>query len=72
MYSCLIWYNPRKDIFYHKFIKGFAVNYDLGMSNSYGHLLMYKFKLDNINDVPIKYRFKKKVIKYLIKELENI
>ena len=71
MYSCLIWYNPINESYYHRYYKGFCINYDLGMSNSYGHILVYKFKLNNKTDMPVKYTFKKKVIKYLIKELEN-
>lgn len=71
MNSICIWYNPNKDLYYHKVIHGFATNYFIGKVNSYGHILVYIFRLENYY-VPYKNRLKKKVVNYLIKELKNI
>ena len=41
MVVVVIWYNPKKDIYYHKVNQGTYRKYKIGDSNSYGHQVFY-------------------------------
>lgn len=70
MYSVIVWYNPCKRVYYHKYIKGFANSYYIGLANSYGHYVVYKFSL-NHDVVPLKHNLKQRILNALLKELEK-
>lgn len=70
MYSVIVWYNPKKRIYYHKYVKGFANSYEIGNANSYGHYIIYKFVLNH--DIrPIKHNIKQRILNALLSELEK-
>ena len=70
MYSIIVWYNPKKRIYYHKYIKGFANSYNIGDGNSYGHYIVYKFKL--ASDIqPVRHNIKQRILNVLLDELQK-
>lgn len=68
--SVIVWYNPNKNVYYHKFIRGFGSSYSIGYTNSYGHYIVYKFILNN-NIRPVKHNIKQRIINALLRELEK-
>lgn len=70
MYSVVVWYNPQKRIYYHKFIKGFANSYYIGYGNSYGHYVVYKFIL-NHDLMPARHNIKQRILNALLNELQK-
>lgn len=67
--SCIIWYNPKKRVYYHKLYHGLVTSYNIGDANSYGHYIVYKFRLYNEHSVKI--NLKQKILRALINELEK-
>lgn len=71
MKTLIVWYNPNKDIYYHRIINGSYIeqNYCLGAKNSYGHEIVHK--IDGFDfykkKIPIKKRVVRKTIKILRK-----
>ena len=71
MKSMVIWYNPHKDIYYHKLVNGsyIATDYSIGYRNSYDHVIVHK--IDDFDfyrkRVPIKRKVAKKLISFLNK-----
>lgn len=71
MNKCVVWYNPNKDIYYHKIIKGHYEyhDYNVGSKNSYDHVIVHV--IDNfdfkIKRIPIKKRIVRKTIQFLKK-----
>lgn len=63
----IIWYNPNKDIYYHKIVWGWYCNYKVGYINGYGHEVIY------ILDLPSYYRpsLAQRALKRLIRFLEK-
>lgn len=70
MNSIVIWYNPSKQIYYHRFVKGFGYQYNIGDANSYGHYIIYKLTL-NHDIKPIRYNLKQRILNALLNELEK-
>lgn len=70
MYSIIVWYNPKKRVYYHKYIRGFANSYNIGDGNSYGHYIVYKFKLGS--DIkPVRHNIKQRILNALLDELQK-
>lgn len=70
MYSIIVWYDPKKLRYYHKYIKGFASSYNIGDGNSYGHYIVYKFTL-NHDIKPVRYNIKQRILNALLDELQK-
>lgn len=68
--NLIIWFNPNKNIYYYKFVKGFYQDYYVGKTNNYGHIVClvipvtFKLKRDNLRQ-----RLIKRVISFLEKRL---
>lgn len=68
--TIIVWYNPKKRFYYHKFVKGTGYSYNIGDANSYGHYIVYKIQL--YKEVrPIKINLKQRIINALLDELEK-
>lgn len=67
--TCVVWFNPYKQSYYHHLIKGTAYSYNIGDANSYGHYIVYKFKLYDFR--PVKINLKQKILRALINELDK-
>lgn len=71
MNRCIVWYNPTKNVYYHKIVKGHYeyFDYSVGNKNSYGHEIIHV--IDNfdfkVKRVPIKKRIVRGTIKFLKK-----
>lgn len=60
MKKIIIWYNPNKDTFYYKIVRGIyyeSYNYEIGSVNSYGHIIKFIIPLNDVID------FKQRTIK---------
>lgn len=71
MNSICVWYNPKSKQYYHKIVRGFAFNYEIGQVNSYGHILIYIIKIEKMYK-PYKNKLRDKLIKLLIYELRKL
>ena len=63
-----MWFNPHKEEFYYKFVRGFYKKYKVGSKNQYDHIVCLiipvKFKIEREK---VKTRLIKKVISFLEK-----
>ncbi len=50
----LVWYNPKLDKYYQRTVIGLYKNYYLDMTNSYGHILVQIFLIENNSLISIK------------------
>lgn len=67
MYSVVVWYDPKKRRYYHKYIRGFAHSYNIYDRNSYDHYVVYKFVL-NHDIKPVRYNIKQRILNALLKD----
>ena len=63
----IIWYNPNKDIYYHKFVWGWYCNYKVGYINGYGHEVVYILELPSFYRLSLFQRALKRTIRFLEK-----
>lgn len=66
----IVWFNPHKNSYYYKMVKGTYANYEVGYTNSYNHKII--FIIDNVYVVKPKVSIKTRLIKRLIRFLERI
>lgn len=64
----VIWFNPNKNIYYYRLIRGFYNNYAVGNKNQYDHVIVLVIELEYA-----KHRtpFRKRLIRRLISFLEK-
>lgn len=68
-HKVIIWYNPNKNIFYHKAVKGYYRNYVIGEKNQYKHQIV---DIIDLEFYEFKYSLKKRLLRKLISFLEKI
>lgn len=71
MNKCVIWYNPKKDIYYHRIVKGHYEyhDYNVGSKNSYDHTIVHVIENFDYTSkrIPIKKRIVRSTIRFLKK-----
>lgn len=69
----VVWYNPNKEQYYYKYVKGYSSNYFEGLINQYGHVIVLVIdgyvRLNEIQRPSIKKRLIRKAISFLEKKL---
>lgn len=65
----VVWLNKNKNEYYFKKIKGYYCKYDVGYVNSYNHEVILVI---DISDVIYKKPVKKRLIRRIIRLLENL
>lgn len=65
----VIWFNPNKNVYYYKKIRGTYYNYSIGLKNQYGHVVVLVIELEyESRRIP----FRKVLVRKLISCLEKI
>lgn len=70
MKSLIIWFNPRKKIYYYRVINNFISNYYEGYINQYGHIVV--LVIDIYKDLIYKEPLRNKVIRKFISFLHKL
>ena len=70
IFKIIVWYNPKKNIYYYKKIKGYYADYYIGYENSYGHKII--LIIDDLVVYTIKVPLKTCLINRLIRFLEKL
>lgn len=70
MSKLIIWYNPNTKTYYHKFVRGFYCNYEVGFKNQYNHEIV--LVIDKVVKRTIKLPLRNRLIKRLIRFLEKL
>lgn len=70
IFKIIVWYNPKKNIYYYKKVKGFYADYYVGYVNSYGHEVV--LLIDNLFINTYRQSFKVRLINRLIRFLEKL
>lgn len=66
----IIWYNPKKDVFYYKIVEGFYQRYYVGYKNSYNHEVILIIPVEfKVKRPTLRKRLLMKVISFLEKKL---
>lgn len=73
MKSLIIWFNPKKKIYYYRVIYNFVSNYYEGYVNQYGHIVILVIHIykDLIYKEPLRNKVIKKMISFLHKFLKS-
>ena len=71
MYKCVVWYNPHKNCYYHKIVRGYYTNYNIGFANQYNHTIVYVINLEKQFKVNKK-RLKETIIDNIILYLKKL
>ena len=71
MYKLIVWYNPRKQSYYHKIVRGFYTNYNIGFKNQYNNTIVYIISLEKQFKIPKK-RLKEQIIDNIILYLRKL
>lgn len=66
----IIWFNPKKQLYYHRINKGWYKHYEVGDKNSYGHTVFYV--VNGVDFFIRKDPFIKRFLRKLIVSLENL
>lgn len=51
MKKLVVWYNPNKNIYYYRFVRGIfyeSYSYDVGQTNSFGHIIVLVISYDEL------------------------
>lgn len=70
MYNLIVWFNPNKNIYYYKLVRGTYSQYRVGFKNQYGHEVVLIID-DVLYHKPSKKPIKQRVITSLISFLQN-
>ena len=67
----IIWYNPKKNIYYYKYVTGIYQDYFVGFVNQYNHVIVLILKLNfyKSKKTPLRKRLIRKIISFLEKKL---
>lgn len=71
MYKLIVWYNPRKQQFYHKIVRGYYTDYKIGFKNQYNHSIVYIISLEKQYKIT-KRRLKESIIETIILYLKKL
>ena len=71
MYKLVVWYNPHKQCYYHRIVRGYYTNYNIGFKNQYNHTIVYIVLLEK-HYVVSKKRLKEVIIDNVILYLRKL